>query len=387
MFLVLNLGALFLLARNDHLMIKVLGASFILKLIASCVAVWLVRSVFHGGDMLMYYDYGSAYATSLASDGHFLPLDPIWGTNFVVRIASLVMALIGPSLLATSAIFGIMSLWGQYLYVRTFTLAFPEGQTRKATVLLMLFPSLLFWSAALGKDALAMLSIAVVAYGFVTLANRNRFCGLPVIAAGLLVTGLVRPHIAAILAVSVATGFFFSRHVKGTKALLSTMALVPLLAVVALFTVSLAGDALKVDSQQAAFDLSDRAYESNQSGDSGFGQDTSVATRLLLAPLLFFRPFPWEVRTVLAALSCTEGMIICLLIVRNRRQIAHAVAHASTNPFLVFASVSLFLFTIMLGYGSSNFGLLVRQRVTALPFLFVLLCQPLLARDAVRLRG
>ena len=46
-------------------------------------------------------------------------------------------------------------LWGAYFFYRAFCIAFPEGNRGLYGLLVVLLPSIVYWSSAIGKDALA----------------------------------------------------------------------------------------------------------------------------------------------------------------------------------------------------------------------------------------
>ena len=50
-------------------------------------------------------------------------------------------------------LFAVISFWGQFFFYRAFVLAFPKANRRIAALLLFLFPSIVYWTSAFGKDA------------------------------------------------------------------------------------------------------------------------------------------------------------------------------------------------------------------------------------------
>src|SRR6266850_1356449 len=65
-------------------------------------------------------------------------------------------------------------------------------------------PSLLFWPSSIGKEAWMMFALGIAAYGAAVLLKGATLRGLAICAAGLWLTGSVRPHMAALVAVSLA---------------------------------------------------------------------------------------------------------------------------------------------------------------------------------------
>jgi hypothetical protein len=90
--------------------------------------------------------------------------------------------------------------------------------------------------------------------------------------------------------------------------------------------------------------------------------------------VLFFRPFPWEARNGQSAVAAIEGLFLAWLAWTRRKQLSLVIRNWRENPFVFFALMFVVEFSIIFSAAISNFGLLVRQRVMAMPFLIMLLC-------------
>ena len=105
----------------------------------------------------------------------------------------------------------------------------------------------------------------------------------------------------------------------------------------------------------------------NQIGGSAFGEDESIGTRLVQAPMLMFRPFPWEANNWNALLASLEGLILLSLTLWQRVGLYRLFLSARSTPLAVFAICFFGIFSIVFSISISNFGLLTRQRVMVLP--------------------
>ena len=95
----------------------------------------------------------------------------------------------------------------------------------------------------------------------------------------------------------------------------------------------------------------------------------SLALRLLMAPFLLIRPFPFEVHNLQASFASLEGVYVLFLFVRRRKILYRTLGRIRSNPFAMFLALYAVEFTIIIyAAATTNFGLLNRQRVMLMPF-------------------
>ena len=90
---------------------------------------------------------------------------------------------------------------------------------------------------------------------------------------------------------------------------------------------------------------------------------------------VFFRPFPFEVSTAQGLMSAAEGALLVLLAILSWRRIRSIPRLFRTRPYVAFCVGYVLVFVYAFS-SFSNFGILARQRVQALPFLLVFLALP-----------
>ena len=84
-----------------------------------------------------------------------MPFTRLIGAPILINnICGLAALLIGDALPTLFIAFSLVSLAGGYLYYRAFMIAFPDGDRLLFGLLVILSPSLLFWSSFIGKDSL-----------------------------------------------------------------------------------------------------------------------------------------------------------------------------------------------------------------------------------------
>jgi hypothetical protein len=114
------------------------------------------------------------------------------------------------------------------------------------------------------------------------------------------------------------------------------------------------------------------------SGDEGSAYDIgeidgSLGSMVRLFPqavvVTLFRPFPWEIKKVIVALSAMESLFFIYLTLqmlfnKNRRPLKTLFR----DPNVLFSLIFAVIFSFAVGISSGNFGALSRYKIPALPF-------------------
>jgi hypothetical protein len=237
----------------------------------------------------------------------------------------------------------------------------------------MLLPSIVYWTAPMGKDSLILFFMSLAIYGYARMYGRVDARGWALFTFGMIGAAFVRPHIAAMLAMSCTVPYLLSRNRQGLLGMLARMFAIPLLLLGTYFLVSQAQQFVHAEDVQSAMTRLETLQKGLQvGGGSSFGG--SLASRLALAPFLPFRPFPWEVRSAQMAIASLEGMALMTLFWMRRRKILTALARWRHNPVICMAALYCLQFLVLFSAASGNFGTLSRQRVMMLPLLILLCC-------------
>lgn len=380
----LCLALIAVITRNNSFLFKVM----IVALLAKLFAAWTYASVsaFQGSDTRWVY-FETARQISASADGisSFFPLHNLWGTNAIIAIGAYIFALIGPSLLAAMVLFAVVSFWGQFLFYCAFTRAFPAADCRPVALALFFFPSIVYWTATFGKDALMLMAIGLITYG---VARRFDAKGWMTILVGFVLASVVRPHVGAFLSISLFVSYLMADLGQNRKIVGLKFLLFPLFLAVCCGVVIYARSSLEVSSLEDAQSMSDYSYKYNQVGGSAFGDsDNSMTSRLAQSPFLMFRPFPWETNNGPAAIASCEGSLLLFLVVSRRSPLLKLVVKGRSIPLVAFTVSFFLIFSLVFSISLSNFGLLARQRVMVLPLVLLLLLSsksPAKARQMLR---
>ena len=372
--------------ETDPRMFRIMLIALLVKLAGAVVRYYVVFTVYGGGaDAARYHTEGVGFASAFRHLD-FTGVHLVTGTPFMGPVTGAVYAIIGPSKLGGFVFFSWLGFWGLFLFYRAFTIAVPLGSRRAYALLLFFLPSLVFWPSSIGKEAWMMFSLGIAAYGVAKILTKATWGGLIICGAGLWAAGMVRPHMAALVALSLAVA------VITRKSKIELRELAPLVKGGAIVIVAVLAAILVVRTdrflQGAGIDtsggvdstLNDVQGRTSEGGSSFAPSIVDSPARAPLATVtVLFRPFVFEthnLQSLLAAIEGTALMIFCL--VRFRWGWA-AIRSLRRQPYVVFSLVYSVLFIV--AYSSyANFGLLARQRVQLYPFFLILLSIPPVTR-------
>ena len=246
------------------------------------------------------------------------------GTNLIRFLTGGIYAALGPSRRNGFVVFSWLGFWGLYCFLRAFETAVPAGSARTYRRLLFLSPSLLFWTANIGKEAWMVFSLGVSALGGAkALTPGSRRQGLALGALGTALTLIGRP---------------------------------------------------RVPRMRAALD--DMARHTHMGG-SGFRPPalSSPGQAAAAAGTVLFRPHVFEAHNRQAQAAAAESAALLMLTLARARWIAAAAARTPRRPYIGVAMACTGGLIFVLS-GVANFGTLARQRSPLLPFYFVMLSVP-----------
>jgi hypothetical protein len=349
------------------------------------VARFFVIEVVYGGvaDASGYYSVGGRLAESYRHFEWVLPEGRILGSGFLEVLTGIVFTITGQTRLGGFVVFSWFSFIGFFLLYRAFVIAVPNGDHRRYALLLLFTPSVAFWPSSIGKEAWSIFCIGIAAYGAAVLL-RGRPVGLIGFAVGLGGTAMIRPHITLMLFVGLLAAFLVRRPQRRTQAspVIKAAGLLVLLAggVLVANTLQTFFRVDSVDTASVQEVLANTQDRSTQGGSSYDPVDLSDPSAIVTAPVtVLFRPFPTEAHNTEAIIAAAEAMFVLLVTFFGRRRLYSLPRMAGLAPYVVFVAV----FTLMFVYAFSsvgNFGILARQRVQVLPFLFAALSVPIVLR-------
>jgi len=367
---------------------RLLLAGLVAHMAASSIFLWVGFNVYGATvDAFHYWTTGLQIAARFQIVGWDAFRGPYWSTNLISNLCGVAALLIGDGLPTLFIASSFISLAGAYFFYRAFTIAFPDGDRWLFGLLVVLLPSLLFWSSFVGKDSLIQLFIALTCYGFARIAQKPSPAPVLYCAVGLIGALMVRAHVAAMLAMAITFPYAVGKSRPGAASRVAKFILIPSLAVSTYFLISKASDFIDLQNENSTgvFQQADIITRNSQIGGSAFNVGTPLPLRIAASPFLLFRPFPWEMHNALAIGPALESIGLIYLLRVRRREI-FSVLRRWRDPFISFLLMYSTIFLVAFGGSISNFGILLRQRIMVVPAVLMLLCasQRFPARSAAR---
>jgi hypothetical protein len=362
------------------------------KFVGAVARFAILELVYKVGDAVRYHGAGvENYRRVRAFDFSFVQAGDL-GTEFLENVVAFVYAITGPSLVAGFLVFTSLSFIGTWCFYRAHRVAFPDGNYRLYFILLFFLPTMVFWPSSLGKDALMVFGLGLGTLGLAKLLRRPTWGGGAQFLAGSWVAFMVRPVIGIILFGGAVTALIIhpGRRVDRYSYPLKVLVATPLLVIGLVVGLRTAFAYERIEFSVGGVVQSHQGLQETLSeGGSEFQPPslTAPGEAVNAAITVMFRPYPWEVTNVQAAIAGVEGLVFLSLVVLRLKSGIRAVRVRWRGGMIV--AVVLVALGILAALSSfANFGLLVRQRSQLLPFLFLLLtaAPPVLRRRRARSR-
>jgi hypothetical protein len=363
-------------SRLNH-PIKVLALTALaLRVVGSFAYYGLIQAVYGMGDYQIYYQYGLEYAERMGrlDLSMFTNSDEWWGgswwsTQFVFFPTGMLIALLGPNILSGFVVFSLLAFLGLIGFGVAFHRSFPNVPVQRYLWWAWLFPSLWFWSAAIGKDALLLCGLGLAAWGFV--GERGRINWL-VTCAGVLLVFAVRPQVAAVAAFSMVLAQWAGTAEKWTTRNTVQSVVILLAGLVAIHYGMAAMGTGGIDPEGISDYMETRAATAVTGTTSVEAVGTGLAAIPMAIANILFRPFPFESASPTILLASAELWGLWAVAFVKRRNIVAALRDWRSNRLLTFALVFTLVYSAALGMLVVNLGIIARQRIVLFPLIFIL---------------
>ena len=253
-----------------------------------------------------------------------------------------------------------------------------SGFVKFMAMLVVLLPSMNFWSGAIGKEPIAFMSTGLLLWASIDLKQRYK---LFLIAFFLML--IVRPHIFGFMLIAFFLSLLINKNLSILKKFfyLFICSIVLIIALPIVFEYLGFGEIISLESMKM---YTNRIQGFNNYG--GGGIDISSMPFYLKSFTYLFRPLPYEAHSLLSLISSIDNLfllfifIISLFSLLKFKEEKFILNHSKENRWflLIFSVTSL----IMLSEITSNLGISVRQKWMFLPillyfsFLFMGIKQP-----------
>lgn len=366
---------------------------------------------YRGGDTIMYF-YSAVALSNMASLDFPAYLDIVTGPNdqanlnrfsehtgwpfaymyfdsrayAVIRLISPIVILTFNSYLITTLILASFSYFGIWRCYRTFVSYYPALRNKLAIAFLYM-PSVVFWGSGIMKDTFTMSATCWWVHCLDELYFKRRRMTFNI--AGLLVSATVlivmKPYIfMTLFPVSVAWVLYY-RVARIRSAFVKFLALPVVFGVLiggSLYVLNNLGDQLDKFSLDKALETAVSIQGDMKRSDFYGGNyfdigelDGTMPNLLSKFPVAtnaaLFRPYIWESRSVVVALSGLENLwLLCFtLLVLWRTKVKFFLQAVFRNPLTMMCVVFSVAFGFSLGISTPNFGALVRFKIPLVPFM------------------
>ena len=346
----------------------------------------------HAADAHVYSKAGTQLAQSFRSL-HF-DVDtgaPVPGTGALRYITGLVSVPVGADEVLKFLVFTWLAFYGCVLLYRAFVTALPEADCGRYARLIFLWPALFYWPSSIGKESWMILTLGIAMLGAARVLTRQPG-GYSLLVGGLLAGSFVRPHVTLLALVAFAVALLIGRRdnvatgafTPGSVAKVAGFVVVLLLGtVLAGRTATLLDSSDRSGAGETISTALERVRVQTAEGGSSFNAPNPQRPDGYVVAIVtvLFRPFPFEAGGLEQVLAAGEGVMLAGLLVTSWRRLRTIPRRLRREPYVTLALVFFLVFVFAFA-SVGNFGILARERSQVMPFVFVLLSLPAIARVA-----
>lgn len=308
-----------------------------------------------------------------------------------VVITALLGLLSGTTYMPTALLFAFISYTGIWAMYRTFVNVYPALHRPLAFAFLFI-PSTIVWGSSIFKDTICMFSLGWMTYCTFRIFINKDFSirNIFLLALSFYLLAVIKIYIllSFVPALSLWLLMSYSKNIK-TKALriLANFAFVFITAAAFLFFATQFAEELKEYSLEniakkakqtqnyitAVSDLQEgSAYDLGEFDPTAGGMLQKLPQAIMVT---LFRPFLWEVKKPIMALSAIESLFFTIFtgMVFYRLGIRKIYQKTVKDPNLLFFLTFSLIFAFAVGISTGNFGSLSRYKIPCMPFFAALL--------------
>ncbi|MEX2250746.1 MAG: hypothetical protein WD895_01600 [Acidimicrobiia bacterium] len=347
---------------------------FVAKIVGASARYYTVQHIYLTGDSLSYYSAGTELARIWRA-GSVPPLtgNGSLGTQVVESVTGGLFAIFTPDLLGGFVMFSMLSFLGQLGLYAAFRRWAKPHQLKPYAFLVLFFPTYAFWPSSIGKDALVVLCIGLAAYFISRLLETFELRWIVPLGLALTGLGLVRIHIAALVALALVGALLVSKLRIGTGFLATGRKFLTFAGAAAamVLAVTLIPDIVGLqlgDVQDITPFATEITRRTSEDGTIASGNPVgSIADVPGAVALVLFRPFIFEATELQHFLAAAETTLILLLFVWKLPAMIRNWREWRNNAYLVFCTLYTLAFAVAFSV-VRNLGIIARQRGQVLAF-------------------
>lgn len=230
-------------------------------------------------------------------------------------------------------------------------------------IFILFIPSMSFWSAGLGKDAVSFLATCLFLYALV--ASRRAVILIPL---SFFLMFMVRPHIAAMILISYLIYFIIQARVHIAFKLVA----LPIIAIAVFFSIGFVQSYVGIEdaSLDGVSSYIDERQGLNQRGGSSL--DIASMSYPMQMFTYVFRPLPFEAHNIVSLITSLENTVVLFLFIYILLKIKFKLGTLLQGKHLWLFTYA-FLTCTILALTTPNLGIATRQKWMFMPVLIYLL--------------
>lgn len=316
----------------------------------------------NNGDAMRYWFVGE----DLSAKSWLDFLNP--GTDVVKMITFPLVHYLKMPLWSGFVLFSILSFLGLiFLYRLLLKMAGESKKLEFIAMLLLLLPNLHFWTGLVGKEALLFPALV----GFLIAMQKNKNHKL-LFFVSLLFVSMIRPHIGFILLLSYVLSLLITEKLSlrrkmiiGGIFVMSTSFLLVVLTRLQDFSGGIPRVIRKYEAHIQHFKKTDGYVPLDN-----YPLPIKIFT-------FYFRPLPLEKQGLFYQIISIENLVLLVSFMTILFYLIKFFKSLRQNHLFIFCALFLLLMAIMYVYGYANYGIIMRTKMMAAPFFYVLMIEAL----------
>lgn len=395
----------------DHTIRKYFLPGLTLKILGAISLGLIYQFYYDGGDTFTYFNMGSRYIWEAFLDspgkalrlifaqGEYLPETWEYASKiifyddlpsfFVVRVAGIFDILTFHTYSATASLFALVSFSGLWAMYTSFYKMFPRLHLEFA-IAIFFIPSVFFWGSGILKDSITLGALGWATYSFhsIFIERKNIISSLLIMMISLFTIYEIKIYILLCFIPALLI-WLYVHYMNKVRNLVLKMMVFPVSVFILLgsgyFAVKKIGEEnqrynLANLTQTAEATARWLTYVSLREEGSAYTLgDFDYTTSGILKKafpaiwVTLFRPYVWEVRNPVMALSALESLSLFLffLFVIFIALFRRSMNKIFKQPVITFCFFFTLSFSFAVGISTYNFGSLVRYKIPMMPFFLI----------------
>jgi hypothetical protein len=385
--------------------------AFTLKILGAIALGFIYQFYYKGGDTFAYFDMGSRHIWEAFLDspvkafrlifahGEYVPETWEYASKiifyndlpsyFVVRVAGLFDIFTFHTYTATACLFAVLSFSGLWAMYTSFYRMFPRLHLEFALAIFFI-PSVFFWGSGILKDSITLGALGWATYSFhaIFISRRNIISSILILMLSFFIIYEIKIYILLCFIPALLI-WLYVLYMKKVRNLVIKAMVFPVSLVI------LAGSGYlavrEIGEENRRYNLQNLTQTAEATarwltvvslreegsaytlGDFDYSPMGILRKTIPAIWVTLFRPYVWEARNPVMALSAFESLLVFLffLFVITLALKRRSLLAIFNQPVISFCFFFTLTFSFAVGISTYNFGSLVRYKIPMMPFFLI----------------